>query len=281
MTPARPRLALPFTVIAAPGVVRLVAGEDHRYTLRADGIDRWLPALIDRLDGRKLDEALAPLAEAERASAGGLLERLASERVLVEATALDAHRREALALEVEGRGPLVDRLRSAPLPPSSICSSANGAARSAGGGDSRLLVLAQDRLDPEEALGWNRRARASGRPSLWVTHGPLARGFVSPLFLPDAGPCLACLLARFRALSPVPELHDVLLDHARAGGAIAPSPFPDHGLAVLASLVLWKRELAALEAPPSALYRLHVLEAATLEVSSHPTRRDPSCPEHA
>jgi bacteriocin biosynthesis cyclodehydratase domain-containing protein len=272
MTPARPRLALPFTAIAAPGVVRLVAGEDHRYTLRADGIDRWLPALLERLDGRTLDEAIAPLAEAERAGARGLLDRLASERVLVEATALDAHRRQTLALEVEGRGPLVERLRASFDSPS---------LREGSLGTTGLRVLAQDRLDPEEALDWNRRARASGRPFLWVTHGPLARGFVSPLFLPDAGPCLACLLTRFHALSPVPEIHDALAGHARAGGAIAPSPFPDHGVAVLASLVLWKRDLAALEAPPSALYRLHVLEAATLEVSSHRARRDPSCPEHA
>src|SRR5262249_50859772 len=152
-----------------------------------------------------LDEALAPLAEADRAGARGLLERLAAERVLVEATALDAHRRQAMALEVEGRGPLVELLRASFDSPSLR----EGSLRTNG-----LWVLAQDRLDPEEALGWNRRARASGRPFLWVTHGPLARGFVSPLFLHDAGPCLACLLARFRALSPAPELHDALLDHA-------------------------------------------------------------------
>ena len=33
-------------------------------------------------------------------------------------------------------------------------------------------------------------------------------------FLPDAGPCLACLLTHFEKLSPAPELYADLRDHA-------------------------------------------------------------------
>src|SRR4051794_6435571 len=35
--PVRPRLALPFTFLTGPGRVRLVAGEDFRYTLAGPG----------------------------------------------------------------------------------------------------------------------------------------------------------------------------------------------------------------------------------------------------
>ena len=38
---ARPRLALPYTVVAERDVVHLVAGEDHRYTLSGAGLEAW------------------------------------------------------------------------------------------------------------------------------------------------------------------------------------------------------------------------------------------------
>src|SRR5690242_19338767 len=49
----RPRLAHPFTILTAPGVVRLVAGEDFRYTLTGDGLEAWLPELLRRCTGRE------------------------------------------------------------------------------------------------------------------------------------------------------------------------------------------------------------------------------------
>ena len=98
------------------------------------------------------------------------------------------------------------------------------------------------------------------------------------MLLPDAGPCLACLLGHFRRLSPLPELHDELVLHARQGGTIEPSPFPAAGVAILAQLAAWKAsEWLARPEPPAALYRLHVLEVGSLEVSSHAVLLDAEC----
>ena len=44
-------------------------------------------------------------------------------------------------------------------------------------------------------------------PWLWVSTGAMSRGYVSPVFLPDAGPCLGCLLRHGRLLSPAREIH--------------------------------------------------------------------------
>jgi bacteriocin biosynthesis cyclodehydratase domain-containing protein len=113
---------------------------------------------------------------------------------------------------------------------------------------------------------------------MWTSCAALSRGYVSPVFLPDCGPCLACLLGAFRRLSPLPELYDELAAHARAGGRIAAAPFPAPGVAILQQLVAWKVDLLSRPEPPAALYRLHVLEAASLETAAHPVFLDPECP---
>jgi ribosomal protein S12 methylthiotransferase accessory factor len=107
----------------------------------------------------------------------------------------------------------------------------------------------------------------------------MSRAYVGPLFLPDAGPCLSCLLYHFRRLSPVPELYDALANHARAAGPVAAVPFPGPAAAMVQQLLLWKAALAGESEAPAALYRLHVLEVASLEVSSHRVFVDPECPE--
>jgi bacteriocin biosynthesis cyclodehydratase domain-containing protein len=107
----------------------------------------------------------------------------------------------------------------------------------------------------------------------------MGRGYVSPVFLPDAGPCLGCLVRQFLRLSPAPEIYADLIEHARQGRPVEPVPFPAEGLAMLRSLVRWKAELLGRPEPPAALYRLHVLEVATLEVSSHRVFADPACPD--
>jgi bacteriocin biosynthesis cyclodehydratase domain-containing protein len=140
-------------------------------------------------------------------------------------------------------------------------------------------VLCQDTLDYDEALCFNRRRRGGSGPWLWATQGPMSRGYVSPVFLPDAGPCLACLLRHFETLSPAPELYRALRDHARRGLAVEPSPCPAEAAAVLVQLVLWKVRLLGEASPAAALYRLHALEAETLEVSSHRVFSDPECPD--
>lgn len=265
----RLRLALPFTVIREPGVVRLVAGEDHRYTLRHEGVDAWLPPLLERLDGGADVEALlAATAVERRAAAEALLRRLLGERVLVDdAPRLATPRR--FALSVEGQGGLYERVAGARH---ETQGEPQGEPQS-----EPLAVLCQDRLDLARALDWHAGCLAAGRAALWATTGPLGRGFVGPLLLPADGPCLACLLARFRGLSPAPALYEALIGHARRGGEVRPAPFPPRGEAILAELLLWKVELAAGELPPSALFRLHVLDAASLATSEHRLGRDPAC----
>lgn len=234
-----PRLALPFSILADPGAVRLVAGEDFRFSLSAPGLDEWLPDLLKRCDGKlSLDELLAPLAEPTRSQARTLLARLEGERVLVDGPAKDAHRPRA-----------------------------------------EVQVFRQDSLDFAAALRFSRERRREGAAWLWVSTGAMGRGYVSPVFLPDAGPCLGCLLRHFRMLSPAPEIHDALLDHSRRGTPLTPVPFPEEGTSILEQLVRWKVRLLAEAEPPAVLYRLHVLEVETLEVSSHRVFIDPECPE--
>src|SRR5262249_50112630 len=146
MARRHPRLALPFTVLAGPDTVRLVAGEDFRYTLTGPGLEGWLPGWRARLDGRvPLDEALAPPPEDRRGPAGQLVERLYGERVLADGTAADAHAPARWRLAPEG-----------------------GAAWAAGwqpegADDARPLpALCQDRLDYDEALRCNPRCPEAG-----------------------------------------------------------------------------------------------------------------------
>jgi bacteriocin biosynthesis cyclodehydratase domain-containing protein len=260
----RPRLALPYTILTEPDTVRLVAGEDFRYTLTGPGLERWLPDLLAHLDGRRpVGEALRALAEADRVPALQLVERLYGERILADAPAASAHPAAAYRLAPEGTGWLLDYLASA----------------AGDDGLAPLPVLCQDRLDYEEALRFNRRCLTGRVPWLWATSGPMSRGYVSPAFLPDAGPCLACLLRQFQRLSPAPELYDALREHARHNRPIEPVPFPGPALRVLEAVVRWKAAQLAAPAPAAALYRLHVLEVETLEVTSHRVFADPECPD--
>jgi bacteriocin biosynthesis cyclodehydratase domain-containing protein len=264
MAVRRPRLALPFTMLTSPGTVRLVSGEDFRYTLTAPELDEWLPDWLRSFDGRMtLSEAIARLPEGRRDAAERLAERLYGERVLIDGDAADAHEPAVWQIAVDGRaGWSVDW---------TIPESPN---------KSRILpVLCQDRLDYDEAVRFNRRCRQTGTPWLWASTGAMSRAYVSPLFLPDAGPCWSCLLHHFHRLSPAPDLYDALMEHARAGRGIAAAPFPPPAAAVLRQLILWKASLTAAADAPAALYRLHVLEVATLEISSHRVFVDPECPE--
>jgi bacteriocin biosynthesis cyclodehydratase domain-containing protein len=252
---------MPFTFLAAPDRVRLVAGEDFRYTLEGPGLDKWLPGWLPTLDGRRtLEEGLAALPPEAWPAARQLVGRLYGERVLIDGPAAAAHRPRRWRLEVEGHGPLRDGLAAAP------------------GAGEAVHVLCQDRLDYDEALRFNRRMLEGSAPWFWVTCGPLSRGYVSPAFLPDAGPCLECLLAGFRRLSPAPELYAELAEHAAQGRPLAPAPFPGPAVALLLGLLRWKVELLAESAAPAALYRLHALEVATLEVTAHRVFADPECP---
>jgi bacteriocin biosynthesis cyclodehydratase domain-containing protein len=261
-------MALPYTVMAEPDIVRLVAGEDHRYTLKAAGLESWLPGLLAGCDGRRTcEELLAGLDDATRQLGRDLIERLYGERVLVSGPVELAHHPAEFDLFVEGGGPLAERLATQAQ-----------TARPADSGARPLPVFCQDRLDYAEALAFNTRCRREGTTWLWATTGPMSRGYVSPPFVPAAGPCLACLIGHFRRLSPAPELYDALIDHAGCGRLIVPAPFPATGLEILAQIVLWKLDELRQVEPHGALFRLHVLELETMEISSHRVLADPACP---
>jgi bacteriocin biosynthesis cyclodehydratase domain-containing protein len=247
--------------------VRLVAGEEFRFTLSGPGLETWLPGFLGQLDGRRsLDEALATLSPAHQAAARHLLESLGGERLLTEGPLELAPRPVSLALLPEGTGALraaVDRLACPPVAHAP--------------GSPGVRVLCQDTLDLNEALAFNERCLKGPSPWLWLTCAPLSRAYVSPVFLPDAGPCLACLVGHFRRLSPFPALYDELVQHGCEGGTFAPAHFPESGLDVLAHLARGKVDLLARPEPAATAFRLHVLEVATLEVSSHPVLLDPEC----
>lgn len=260
MAHRRPRLALPFTVLTGPDTVRLVAGEDFRYTLTGPGLDNWLPDWLAGLDGKTtLDAALQQLPDAHREAARKLADQFYGERVLMDGTAADAHTPTLFRLLVEG----------------SAAWAVGWTPEDVG---QALPVLCQDRLDYDEALRFNRRCLGTGTQWLWASTGPMGRAYVSPLFLPDAGPCLGCLLNHFRRLSPASDLYDDLTAHAAAGGVIAPVPFPPPAAAIVQQLLAWKATLADEAEAPAALYRLHVLDVVALEVTSHRVFVDPECP---
>ncbi|HEY7426411.1 MAG TPA: TOMM precursor leader peptide-binding protein [Gemmataceae bacterium] len=260
----RPRLALPFTILTGRDTVQLVAGEDFRYTLTGSGLEDWLAGWLAGLDGRtSLEETLGRLPETHRQSTRQLVDRLYGERILIDGCAADAH--------------IAVRWRS--VPTGSAAWAAGWSPTTQDTADRILPILCQDRLDYDEALRFNRRCLETGTPWLWASTGPMSRAYLSPLFLADAGPCLSCLLYHFRRLSPTPELYDGLVAHAQAGHPIAPVPVPPAGLAVLRQLILWKVALAEERDASAALYRLHVLEVASLEVTAHRVFIDPECPE--
>jgi bacteriocin biosynthesis cyclodehydratase domain-containing protein len=267
---------MPFTILSSQGTVRLVAGEDFRYTLTGPELDVWLPGWLATLDGRTLlEDLLARLPEIRRASARELAARLYAERVLIDGSAADAHVAGPWRLAIEGSAAWAADWQPDPRGETTVLGSTdrNGCA------PRPLPILCQDQLDYDELLRFNRRCLGDGTPWLWGSTGAMSRGYASPLFLPDAGPCASCLLYHFRRLSPAPELYDALVEHTRSGRSLTPVPFPPPAAALLRQLLVWKAALAQGPVAPAAVYRLHVVEVATLEVTSHRVFIDPECPE--
>jgi bacteriocin biosynthesis cyclodehydratase domain-containing protein len=257
----RLELAIAPTVICEPDLVRIIAGEDFRFTLRASGLDTWLPGILQRLDGTSTVETLLRgLEPARRREALDLLERLVSERLLFSAESLpEAY--EAV-LHAEGSGRLLECVQR--LQPRSSA-------------PRRVRALCQDTLDYRAALRFNEACRSGSEPWLWATLGPSARAFVSPIFWPDVGPCIACLLGSFERLSPAPELYGALIAHGERGGTFAAASFPENGLAVVGHLLHWKVAILGTPEPPASVSRLHVIEAAALEIATHRIPRDVEC----
>ncbi|MBI3099540.1 MAG: TOMM precursor leader peptide-binding protein [Planctomycetes bacterium] len=288
MTTRRPRLSLPFTILRDPGAVRLVAGEDFRYTIAGDGVERWLPGLLGQCDGgHEIEGLIGEIEEGHRSHAREVLDRLYGERVLLDGPPAPVSSGVPWQVRLEGQGPVYERLRDPPLtvpldPGPGPVPGLASASSSPGGHASRertLVVMSQDRLDYAAALATGRRCRAEGSALLWATTGPMNRALVGPVFLPEAGPCLTCLYRHFHRLSPAPEIYDGLLDHTARGEPIVPIPFPAGGEEVVAGLVRWKIRMLRENPEQSALYRLHVVENDALEVTAYPVFIDPDCPD--
>lgn len=268
---AFPRLALPFTVITAEGRLHLIHGEDVRYSLTAGAWAEHAAVLLRQCDGSQPVDTLLAAAPAEfRGLLERLVEQLWSERVLAPGPAEAAHVAGDWALEVTGGGLLFQ----------SLAQQVSDQRTKHGAQQPSAVVFCQDTLDYHALLEFNRqRLEARAGPWLWATTGPAARGFVSPVCLSHAGPCLACLWRQFERLSPAAELYSALREHGRAGGAFAAADFPVDGLAVLTSLVRWKVRESRLPRPALSVFQLHVLELESMEVSVHRVLADPACPE--
>ena len=259
----QPRLATPMTIVANEGYVHLIAGEDTRYTLTAGDFATLFANLLRSCDGsQSVDDLLERLPLESRPQGAILIQRLYGERVLIDGGPEELGRVSAAEYQIhaEGEGPLVARLHD---PPS---------------GKPRLSVLCQSGLDFHSARQFNTRCRQSESPWLWVSTGATERAYVSPVFLANAGPCLTCLLRTFQRLSPAPMLYDVLVDHGKQGGEFQSAPISERVLTILEELVRWKCESFRQVRPVIPVFRLHVLEMATMEVSVHRVFRDPTCP---
>lgn len=277
-----PRLALPFTVIPAADQIHLVAGEDVRYTLRIRPAAA-LADLLRRCDGRRsLDSLLEEQSPELRDAARSLLERLLAERVLVEGPLEMAARPGRYRLLVEGTGQLASLMQSHADRTNQFLVAAAPAGDGTGiaAGPPPLEILCQNSLNFHEALEFNRRCLRERRgPWMWITAGPADRAYVSPVFLPQGGPCLGCLIRGFERLSPAPELYPALTAHGEREGDFQEILFPETATRLVEGVACWKCAALAEGPLPSALFCLHVIERRTHEVGLHRVLLDPACPE--
>ncbi|MBK7995428.1 MAG: hypothetical protein IPK14_19225 [Blastocatellia bacterium] len=259
------KFAFPFTIISKQNIVKLVAGEDYRYTLTGANLDSWLPSLLAKIDGNKLTkEILENFDEPLKEQALAILERLYGERVLIENVVLKIATKENYKLEIFGSGKVFELLQNL--------------AEKDFNKDSKniIKILCQDRLDYQQILTFNQQRLMENSLFLWVSYGAMTRGFVSPIFFPNIGACLACLISQFKQLSPTPEIYQELIEQAPK--SIKAVNFPDYGVKMLEQLVLWKLSFLQETELPASIYRLHVLEISSLEISSHQVFIAPDCP---
>ncbi len=264
--PKRIQFAFPFAILTKPDTVRLVAGEEFRYTFRSPALEQWLPRWLSRFESAvEWHPLLGELPGERQQQALEILTRLFGERALLEGNGEPPRVPSPVRWVVEGSGKLSERLRLvAPSVPASTV---------------HLAILCQDNLDYATALDFNRRCSQSNPAGwIWISCGPMGRGFVSPVFRPHAGPCLGCLFRNFKRISPVPEIYEHLIEHAGAGGEIPPVPFPAVALDILTGLARWKIDFSAEPEASVGVYRLHVVETRTMECAAHSVFRDPHCP---
>src|SRR5438874_10065915 len=92
IVPKRVRFAFPFAILTKPDTVRLVAGEEFRYTLRSPSLDQWLPRFLGGFEREaEWQRLLKQLPSERQQQALEILTRLYGERVLLEANGEHPH----------------------------------------------------------------------------------------------------------------------------------------------------------------------------------------------
>jgi bacteriocin biosynthesis cyclodehydratase domain-containing protein len=262
----RPRFALPYTILADSEKVRLIAGEDFRYTFesRHEPLTPWFPELLKAMDGRRsLEELIAPL-ELEVAlypKIFQLFERLYRERIVVEGESVLPPQVKSYRVEFEG-----------------LAAFSWASEPSVGAVSEPLRILCQETLDYEALLRFNGEILASGHLGMWMSYGALSRAYISPVFGLKEAPCLACLWNAFRQRSPFPELYQELLEAKQQGKLLTPVTLKAEVLSVLQEVLRWKVQQLKYSEAPAALYRLHVIEIFSMEIRTYRVFRDPLCP---
>src|SRR2546430_4236071 len=111
IVPKRVRFAFPFAILTRPDTVRLVAGEEFRYTLRSPSLDQWLPQFLRSFDREVEWRPLLNQLSAEREQqALEIIIRLYGERVLLGPNGQHQHTPSPVRWVVEGSGKLSERL---------------------------------------------------------------------------------------------------------------------------------------------------------------------------
>lgn len=258
----------PFSLVFEPGRLHLIAGEDVRYSLVIPEGQTWIAEWLSSFSQpHTVQQKIAALAASDQPMARGLLDRLCEERILVPATALQAHQARACRMVAVGEGEWPEAFRMG-TPVFEVHPAAE---------PRPVQVLFQDRLDYDEALQFNQRQLQGSAPWMWVSSGAGARGYVSPIFLPHIGPCLGCLLLHFQERSSTPWVYDAMVLHKQRGGEIKPMPFSVSARNVLQHLAQWKWEEYAKADPSPGVYQLHVLELDAFEITSHEVWSHPGC----
>lgn len=258
---SRPRLALPTSIIPDGRFLHLVCGMELKVSLELGEQVPHLARMLEKCDGSLTLEELVQDLGAHRPHGLSLIEQLLGDRLLVDDLQPGSNRRKLHGISVEGTGPL-----------------ALGLANLDHQGES-VRILVQDHLDLPAARAFNRRQLKLEQPYLWVTTGLADVGLVSPIFFPDSGPCLECFLHQYQKISIPSGIQEILNRQNEKTLTLGESEFPGEGLVMLQQLVRWKVRRLGLNLSGSNVFRLHVLDKTSLEISTHRIYKDPFCSE--
>src|SRR5689334_7160867 len=107
MLPERIQFAFPFAILTKPDLVRLVAGEEFRYTLRSPALDQWLPRWLSSFESAvEWRPLLNQLPGEHQQQALEIITRLYGERALFGGSKEPPHVPSPIRWVVEGSGKL-------------------------------------------------------------------------------------------------------------------------------------------------------------------------------